>query len=133
MVVSSALSGGRSAKFREDVAYLGFGGIGRADRIDWAASLHSRPRSRAAGYVGRRSSPPIRRLQSPGRRAIRATSKLLTTNKHEQTRMTISSCPKANTPNWSGNESPYEFVLICVFSWLSGDKFRCRTEIKGVF
>ncbi len=87
MVVSSALSGGRSAKFREDVAYLGFGGIGRADRIDWAASLHSRPRSHS-------TAAKMAALQSP-RPTHSFNQHLLTTNKHEWKLMTISSCPKA--------------------------------------
>jgi hypothetical protein len=49
LVISCVLSRTWSATFRYDVAYLRSGGLGRADWIGCAASLHSRARSRAAG------------------------------------------------------------------------------------
>ena len=52
-LLAAFCSGTRSAALRNDVAYLCSGGIGRADRVDCAASLHSRPRSRAAGLIGK--------------------------------------------------------------------------------
>ncbi len=43
----------RSAALRNNVAYLCSGGISRTDWVGFAASLHSRPGSRAARLIGK--------------------------------------------------------------------------------
>jgi hypothetical protein len=53
MVAGCVLSRTRSPALRNNVAYLRFGGISRADWLDFVASLHSRPGSRAARLVGK--------------------------------------------------------------------------------
>ena len=54
--------GTRSATLRDNVAYLCSGGVGRADRIDCAASLHSRSRSRV-GPINRKNG--LRQIRNP--------------------------------------------------------------------
>ena len=53
MVAGCVLSRTGSPALRNNVAYLCSGGIGRTDRADNLASVHSRPRSRTARLIGK--------------------------------------------------------------------------------